>query len=163
MGSSSASAVRNGVIAASFFLIGAAGLASATTCSEDRLDLRGPGGRAHLTIEVADSAAERSRGLMFRKDLAADAGMLFVYPAPQRVGFWMKNTLIPLDMIFADAAGRVLHVHESAVPLDETVINGGPGVQFVLEVAAGRAAAMGIAAGTEMRHPSITQPAWPCE
>lgn len=90
--------------------------------------------------------------------------MLFVYDAPQIATFWMRNTLIPLDMIFADETGLVTHVHENAVPLDETTINGGENVQYVLEINGGLAGRLGIGPGTELRHPSIgDQAAWPCE
>lgn len=162
MGSSRPAAARAGLIAA---LLGqlVAGPALAAACQPDRLSLRGPLGGGHLSVEVADDTAERARGLMFRTDLADDAGMLFVYPAPHTARFWMKNTLIPLDMIFADPAGRVLTVHEGAIPEDERLIDGGPGVQFVLEVKAGRARAMGITPGTELRHPAIIDAAWPCD
>lgn len=162
MGSSSASAFLTGLIATVFSALSAVSV-QAETCRPDLIELRGAGNEARLSVEVADSDLERAHGLMFREALADDAGMLFVYPAPRHVGFWMKNTLIPLDMVFANAAGQVLRVHENAVPLDETVIDGGPDVQFVLEVAAGRAAAMGVAPGTQMRHPAITDGAWPCD
>jgi uncharacterized membrane protein (UPF0127 family) len=78
--------------------------------------------------------------------------------------FWMKNTLIPLDMIFADAAGRVTRVHAMAVPGDETPVEGGAGVQFVLEINGGLAERLGIAPGAELRHPAIGDgAAWPCD
>jgi hypothetical protein len=130
------------------------------------VELRNPaGGVARFTVEVADDAAERARGLMFRDDMPTGAGMLFVYPEAGPVSFWMKNTLIPLDMVFADAAGRVVHVHENAVPLDETPIPGRGAVQFVLEINGGLARGLGIAAGAEMRHPAIPQDtaAWACD
>jgi uncharacterized membrane protein (UPF0127 family) len=90
--------------------------------------------------------------------------MLFVYDRPQRVGFWMKNTLIPLDMVFADETGVVTKIHENAVPHDETLIDGGQGVQFVLEINAGLVRRYGISAGSEMRNPAIDQASavWPC-
>jgi uncharacterized membrane protein (UPF0127 family) len=102
---------------------------------------------------------------MFREKMAASAGMIFVYDQPQHVQFWMKNTLIPLDMIFADAAGRVMRVHSNAVPHDETPIDGGPGVKFVIEINGGLAKRMGIAAGAELRHAAIAQTGavWPCD
>ncbi len=108
-----------------------------------------------FAVEVADDPAERAQGLMFRETLPADAGMLFVYEAPKRAQFWMKNTLVPLDMIFADAAGRVTRVHAGAVPGDETPIDGGEGVQFVLEINAGLTARLGLGPGARMRHPAI--------
>ncbi|OHC54463.1 MAG: hypothetical protein A3D16_09805 [Rhodobacterales bacterium RIFCSPHIGHO2_02_FULL_62_130] len=133
-------------------------------CAPDGLDLRGPGGQQHFTVEVADEAAERSQGLMFREKMATSAGMLFVYEQPVHAKFWMKNTLIPLDMIFVDAAGRVTRVHPNAVPHDETPIDGGEGVSFVLEINGGLAQRMGIVEGAEMRHPAIAQTGavWPC-
>ena len=133
-------------------------------CSEGQVELRGDWGEARFRVEVADDASERGQGLMHRTEMATSAGMLFVYPAPQRAVFWMRNTLIPLDMIFADQTGTVTHVHENAVPLDETNIDGGEGVQFVLEINGGLAGPMGIAPGTELRHPAIAAPqaAWSC-
>src|SRR3990167_10154852 len=75
-------------------------------CAPDGLDLRGPGGQQHFTVEVADEAAERSQGLMFREKMATSAGVLFVYEQPVHPKVWMKKTLIPLDMIFLGAAWR---------------------------------------------------------
>jgi hypothetical protein len=133
-------------------------------CAPGRLDLRWDGGKESFAVEVADDAAERAQGLMFRTELAPASGMLFVYEAPRRVSFWMKNTLIPLDMIFADATGTVTRVHEGAVPGDLTPIDGGEGVQFVLEINAGLAERLGIGPGTLLRHPAIPDEtaAWSC-
>jgi len=133
-------------------------------CATDVLELRGPAGTQRFSIEVADDEAERNQGLMFREKMPLSAGMLFVYEQPKHAFFWMKNTLIPLDVIFADATGRVMQVHANAVPLDETAIDGGEDVAFVLEINGGLAQQMGIAAGAEMRHPSIAQSGavWPC-
>jgi uncharacterized membrane protein (UPF0127 family) len=77
----------------------------------------------------------------------------------------MKNTLIPLDMIFADETGRVTRVHANAVPGDTTPIDGGNDVRFVLEINGGLAKRLGIVPGAEMRHPSIPQDGavWPCD
>jgi uncharacterized membrane protein (UPF0127 family) len=97
--------------------------------------------------------------------MAMAAGMLFVFPEPKQATFWMKNTPLALDIIFADSAGRVTHVHENARPLDETLIDGGPGVAFVLEINAGLAGPMGISPGAVMRHPAIAADgaAWGCD
>lgn len=134
-------------------------------CRPDAVELRGPWGQARFAVEVADDAAERARGLMFRESLPRSSGMLFVYEGPQRATFWMKNTLIPLDMVFLDPEGRVLGVHAMARPGDETIIDGGPGVRAVLEINGGLAARLGIAAGSELRHPAFAEgpPAWPCD
>jgi uncharacterized membrane protein (UPF0127 family) len=149
---------------AALALLAGAAAARAAGCAPGALDLRGPGGQVRLAVEIADDSGERARGLMHRESLGRFAGMLFVYDAPRRPSFWMKNTLIPLDMIFADAAGRVTRVHPMAVPGDLAPIDGGPGVQFVLEINGGMAAELGIAPGSEIRHPAIAQAgaAWPC-
>jgi len=146
---------------AAFLLSAGAGLA----CAPETVELRGDFGQARFTVELADDPGERSVGLMNREAMPMSAGMLFVYETPQRAAFWMKNTLIPLDMIFADATGTVTRVHENAVPLDETPIDGGPGVQYVLEINGGLAGPMGIEPGVEMRHPAMDQSevAWTCD
>ena len=133
-------------------------------CSDSKVDIRGDWGQVSFQAEVADSPQEHSRGLMFRDELAPLAGMLFVYEKPQAVAFWMRNTLIPLDMLFADAAGKIVRIHENAVPLDETPIPGGDNIQFVFEISGGMSATLGIATGSELRHPSISEEfaAWPC-
>ncbi len=133
-------------------------------CDPSRIDLRGDWGQARFSVEVADDPGERSMGLMHRESMAKSAGMLFVYERPQRVAFWMRNTLIPLDMIFIDADGVVTRIHENAVPLDETAIEGGDKVQYVLEINAGLAARFGLTPGSEVRHPAIApEPIWACE
>jgi len=139
-----------------------AGAASAE-CSDDTLALRGAFGTARFTVEIADDGAERARGLMFVEDLPASAGMLFVYDSPGPQSFWMKNTLIPLDMLFIRPDGTVQHVHENAVPGDLTPITGGDGVLAVLEINGGLAGQLGIEAGAEVRHPAFgAGAAWPC-
>ena len=149
-------------LALAFCLSGSAAMA---VCADSRVDLRGDWGAARFTVELADDPEERAQGLMFRETMARSAGMLFLYEHPQRVSFWMRNTLIPLDMIFIDPSGTVTHVHENAIPLDETPIDGGPGVLMVLEINGGLAGRLGIAPGSELRHPRLEQAGavWPCE
>ncbi|NNJ66864.1 MAG: DUF192 domain-containing protein [Boseongicola sp.] len=138
--------------------------AAFSACSETRVDLKGDWGQARFTVEVADDPAERSQGLMNRESMARSTGMLFVYDHPQRVAFWMRNTLIPLDMIFLDDTGTVQRVHENAIPLDETAIPGGDNIQYVLEINAGLSALFGIDEGSVLRHPAIGENAvWGCE
>ncbi len=132
-------------------------------CAPGRVDIRWDGGSESFAVELADDAAERAQGLMFRESLDPASGMLFVYESPRRAQFWMKNTLIPLDMIFADATGRVTRVHANAVPGDLTPIDGGEGVRFVLEINGGLASRLGIVPGAELRHPAIgAAAAWSC-
>ena len=138
--------------------------AFAAACRDDQVVLRGDWGQARFGVELADDDSERARGLMHRETLPKSAGMLFVYPHPQTVGFWMRNTLIPLDMIFLDRTGVVMHVHHNAIPHDETPIVGGDDILAVLEINGGLAHALGITPGSQMQHPAFTPKtaAWPC-
>ena len=133
-------------------------------CADDKVSLRGDWGSATFTVAVADDAEERSRGLMFVEQMPRFTGMLFVYDRPQRVAFWMRNTLIPLDMIFADGQGVVQRIHSNAVPGDETSIPGGDDIQYVLEINGGLSAILGMGPGTQMQHPAIEghDVVWPC-
>lgn len=138
---------------------------AAADCDPAHVHLRWEGGQAKFRVEVADTTAERNRGLMFRRDMPRFAGMLFAYPAPQSVSFWMENTLIPLDMLFLDSTGTVTKIHPDAIPLDRTTIFGGDSIQYVLEVNGGMARDLGITTGAQLRHPLIdpANAAWSCE
>ncbi|MFO8125934.1 DUF192 domain-containing protein [Yoonia sp.] len=124
-------------------------------CADDRVTIVGEFGQATFTIEVADDPQERAQGLMFVEQMPTLSGMLFVYERPQNVSFWMKNTLIPLDMIFAGPDGEILRIHENAIPGDLTPIPGGEGVQMVLELNGGLSARLGLQEGAVMQHPSF--------
>lgn len=146
------------------FALGATGAAQASGCSETSVMLRGDWGQARFLVEIADDESERAQGLMFREDMPASSGMLFIYDRPQAMSFWMRNTLIPLDLLFVDSRGVVQHIHENAIPLDETPIYGGENLLSVLEINGGLAKRMGITIGTELRHRAFSgrNPAWPC-
>jgi uncharacterized membrane protein (UPF0127 family) len=146
------------------FLWGVTALAAiAQDCALDKVDVRGPDGTASFTVEIADTVQERALGLMYREDKAADHGMLFLYDRPQRLAFWMRNTLIELDMIFVRPDGTVARVHDRAQPQDDTAIDGGPGLVAVLEINGGLAEELGIVEGSELRHPFFGRgAAWPC-
>lgn len=133
-------------------------------CKPGRVDLRGSWGQTGFSVEIADDEQERAQGLMFRETMPRGAGMLFVYEHPQPAAFWMKNTLIPLDIIFLDESGRVTSVHENAKPGDLTPIPGGDEVFAVLEINGGLARRYGIAPGSQMRHEifSARGAVWPC-
>lgn len=137
---------------------------AAAACSPDLAEFRWPGGAARFSVEIADDARERAQGLMGRQALPRAAGMLFIYDQPQPVAFWMMNTLIPLDMIFIAADGRVGAVHAMAVPGDETPIAGPGDTAMVLEINGGLAGRLGLGEGAVLRHPALKQPtaAWPC-
>ena len=145
-------------------LLPSAAAAAAAVCSGDIVEVRGNWGQARFTVELADDPDERAQGLMFRETMATSAGMLFIYDAPQHASFWMKNTLLPLDMIFVDASGVVTRIHENAIPQDTTPIDGGAGVLAVLEINGGLAAALGINPGSQLRHPEFDPEiaVWPC-
>lgn len=116
-----------------------------------------PPGRepARVTVELARTEPERRLGLMHRKHLDADAGMLFLFEAPQQLSFWMRNTYVPLDMIFITDALVVLGVVENAEPLTESPRQVPGHSQYVLEVNAGYSRAHGIGAGTMVRFEGV--------
>lgn len=109
-------------------------------------------GRARFQVEIAATRAEQERGLMFRKALAPDRGMLFTYKRPQPAAFWMKNTLIPLDIIYIAPDGRILSIVRNARPHDETPLPAGGLILGVLEIAGGRAAQLGVLPGDRVLH-----------
>lgn len=92
---------------------------------------------------------------MNRPHMPSASGMLFVFDRPKNAQFWMKNTLIPLDMLFADETGQITRIHENAIPQNLTTIDGGPGVKFVLEINGGLAGRMGVQPGDQFVHPSV--------
>lgn len=146
---------------AGFTLAAGAALAD---CSDDHVSVFGDWGKARFTVSVADDASERSQGLMNVPEMGTMSGMLFAYGAPVHATFWMRNTLIPLDMLFADSRGTITHIHENAIPLDETVIDGGRNVSYVLEVNGGMTARLGISVGDSLQHPLFGElAAIPCE
>jgi hypothetical protein len=108
-------------------------------------------GAARFTVEIADTDRTREIGLMCRTRIAPDRGMLFDFKTPREVAFWMKNTLIPLDMVFIAADGRVVSIARNAAPLDETPISSAGAILGVLEIAGGRAAELDIMPGDLVR------------
>ncbi|MBU6474620.1 MAG: DUF192 domain-containing protein [Alphaproteobacteria bacterium] len=111
------------------------------------------GVRHDFEVEIASTPQEQELGLMFRKTMAPDHGMLFEMNRTAPVVFWMKNTLIPLDMLFVAPDGVITHVHANAVPEDLTAIPSEGPVSGVIEIDGGRAKALGIAAGDRVLHP----------
>lgn len=111
------------------------------------------GGRP-FQIEIADDDAEREAGLMFRQTMPDDRGMLFVFPETEGVGFWMKNTPMPLDLLFIGQDGRIKAIREGE-PQSEAVIAPNEPVRFVLELKAGTAARENIKEGDLVKHPAV--------
>ena len=106
-------------------------------------------------VYLAATEARRNQGLMFVKSLAPDRGMLFMFEQPQVTGFWMENTLIPLDMLFIAADGRIIRIVENATPLSRATISSMGVVLGVLELAGGTSAKLGIRAGDRVRYPAF--------
>lgn len=104
-------------------------------------------GTHRFIAEVARTPDEQSRGMMFRPSVAPDRGMIFPYDPPQPVAFWMKDTLIPLDILFIAPGGTILSIAENTVPLSLEPVPSGGAVEAVLELAGGRSAELGIKAG----------------
>lgn len=107
-------------------------------------------GEIQYRVESALTPTEQQKGLMYRKHLASRNGMIFIFNPPRVARMWMKNTLIPLDMVFFDRMGRVIRVHKNAVPHDETVISSIVPVLGVLEVNAGETEKFGITHGSTL-------------
>jgi uncharacterized membrane protein (UPF0127 family) len=103
-------------------------------------------------VELVDTPATRARGLMFREFMPDNQGMLFDFKVDQTVSFWMKNTLIPLDMIFTDRNGLILQIHQNAIPGDRTAIPSNVPIRAVLEINSGLARFLGIKVGGRLRH-----------
>jgi uncharacterized membrane protein (UPF0127 family) len=139
-------------------LCGAAASAAPPAKATPRVSIFAPGGakRASVHVEIADDEASRERGLMFRSRMDEDAGMIFVFKAQQVVYFWMKNTEIPLDMIFADGDGRVVGIVADAKPYSKQTVGPGKPSQYVLEVNGGFCKRHGIVAGGWMRFSGFT-------
>ena len=103
-----------------------------------------------LTVELAVDPAQREQGLMFRTSMAPDHGMLFDFGETRRVMMWMKNTHLPLDMLFIDNRGIVRTIHEDAVPFSEAIIDSGEPVAFVLELNAGTVKRLNVSPGDRL-------------
>ena len=106
-----------------------------------------------FTVEIADDPEEITTGLMNRESMDADAGMLFDFGQPREAAMWMKNTLIPLDMLFMDPNGKIIAIARETVPGSLRTISPGVPVKSVLELNGGRAAELGIEPGDEVVHP----------
>jgi len=139
------------LVVASVLLVG--GLGPALGAEVQSLEIITRGGVQPFSVEVMRTDEERAKGLMFRKELPEGRGMLFDFRPEQNVSMWMKNTLIPLDMIFIQADGRILRIAENTEVESEKIIPSGGPVRAVLEVIAGTAKKLGIRPGDRVAHP----------
>lgn len=131
-------------------------------CDPSVLTVQSQNATIPFNVTVADTESLRAKGLMYVDQLPQSEGLLFVYPSPSKRYFWMKNTLIELDILFADQTGRVRFIYENAVPLDETPIYGGDEIQFVLELNGGLSDRYGIEVGAMLHHPGIPSSVHSC-
>lgn len=129
-----------------------AGMGFAVSAGLQTIEIVSRSGVHLFSVEVAANDDERERGLMFRKSLPDGQGMLFDFGTERDVSMWMKNTLIPLDMIFIRADGRIARIAENTKPMSTHIIPSGQPVLAVLEVAGGTAGRLGIAAGDHVAH-----------
>jgi uncharacterized protein len=121
--------------------------AAAIAAGADTLTFKTDSGEHSYAVEVAETDRERAKGLMFRRSLPASSGMIFLYDPPQGVAMWMRNTYIPLDMIFIGADGTVHHIEANTEPFSTDIIASGGQVAAVLELNAGEAEKIGIKPG----------------
>lgn len=134
---------------------------AADPVADKRLELVTATGVHALEVEIAATPEQQSVGLMFRTHLADDKGMLFTHPEPRELTMWMRNTYIPLDMVFIRADGTVHRIEARTEPLSERVIASKGPVSAVLEIAGGNAARLGLKAGDRVVHPAFRAPSSP--
>ena len=138
--------------------------ATAKPCASTRVDLRGDWGQVSFDVTLADTPKKRALGLMHVEHLPKRSGMLFIYPSEAKVAFWMKNTLISLDMFFFDATGTMTGMHANAQPHDLAPKVGGDKVKYVLEINGGLSKVYGINGRTVLRHPALGDAGrWQCD
>ncbi|HEX7758848.1 MAG TPA: DUF192 domain-containing protein [Caulobacteraceae bacterium] len=153
-----------GLALGALFLAGSVHAASSPTLSDgtpctagqkplrtEPLQIKTARGHYRLWVEMADTEGTRETGLMCRTVVPGNGGMLFDFKTPQQVSFWMRNTIIPLDMLFIAKDGRVVSIARNATPENETPIPSGGAVVGVLELRGGRAAELGAAPGDRVR------------
>jgi hypothetical protein len=144
------------LIALLFALAAVAG--DSVTFEESLLTIDAADDQFEFQVEMAVSPAQRSQGLMFRENLEEDRGMLFDFGQPQRAAMWMRNTYVPLDMLFIDGQGRITQIAADTQPLSDAVIASREPVRAVLELKGGVSAKLGIKPGHRVIHPMFKAP-----
>ena len=163
-----ATSISNGfrsALAALFFLaaapsapVEAASASQQMQFASEPLTIVTAGGKKHkFVVELALNDAQRERGLMFRKTMASDHGMLFDFARSRHVMMWMENTALPLDMLFLDANGTITHIAANAVPYSEAIIDSETPVRYVIELNGGLAAKLGLAIGDKAASATIAK------
>lgn len=145
-------------IFAAVLLVGRVDAAAAISFEESPLVIDAKSGQFEFQVEMAVSPEQRRQGLMFREDLAEDRGMLFDFGSMERASMWMRNTYVPLDMLFIDADGRITQIATDTQPLSDAMIASREPVRAVLELRAGVTAKLGIEPGDRVLHPLFARP-----
>jgi len=156
-------ALRSAVLA--LFLLPVAVSAGARTAeaaeamqfASEQLVVHANGGARTFTVELALSEQQREYGLMFRKSMPADHGMLFDFGTTRRVLMWMKNTPLPLDMLFLDRTGAIVSISANAVPYSEAIIDSQAAIRYVIELNGGIAAKFGLSVGDKVTSATIAK------
>jgi hypothetical protein len=143
-------------LAIAVLLVGQADAGDVPVCDPAAVTVLAAEGARVFRVEIADEPEEQARGLMFRPRMADDAGMLFIFDPPRPVSFWMRNTMIPLDMIFIDHSGKVESIAERRDTYSEKVSRSQGPVRAVLEISAGLSRQFGIEPGTQAVHGAFT-------
>jgi uncharacterized protein len=150
LGESSRRAAASAILALALVILGFAAALKAADAPKVTISASDGTRKAAVSVELAVTPGQRQFGLMYRQHLDADAGMLFIFPAPDRLKFWMKHTEIPLDMIFADPSGAVVGIVANATPYSETPVGPDAPALYVLEVNGGFCGRHGVHAGDRM-------------
>jgi uncharacterized membrane protein (UPF0127 family) len=137
------------VLALLFFIGGAA---AQEVFEKSELVIVTSAGPKTFQIEIATTSSQQAQGLMYRRTMAADAGMLFPYTSPRRLSFWMKNTFIPLDLLFIAADGRIASIQQRTVPQSLEPIRSRGKVLAVLELNGGTVSRLNIKPGDRVEH-----------
>jgi uncharacterized protein len=126
------------------------------SCKAEPLYIQTQGLEIEFNVKVANDDASREKGFMFRDQLDPKEGILFLYPTPHLAMMWMKNTYVPLDMLFIDQTGTIIYIHQNAVPRSLKVINSPKPVLAVLEIPGGQAKNLAIRQGDRIKYPAFS-------
>jgi uncharacterized membrane protein (UPF0127 family) len=147
-----------GIVIGALLCAGAAAAPASVAFEESSLTVDAANGQFEFLVEMAVNPTQRSQGLMFRESLEEDRGMLFDFGKSQRAAMWMRNTYVPLDMLFIDAHGQITQIAADTQPLSDAVIASREPVRAVLELRGGVSAKLGIKPGDRVIHPMFTGP-----
>ncbi len=154
----SAHTIRSALAALFFMLVFPVFAQEPMTFDKEPLVIQTASGKTfNFMVEVADTNEQRQRGLMYRKEMAQDAGMIFDFGVSRRVQMWMENTILPLDMLFVDSTGTIRNIKQNAVPYSEDIIDSMTSVKYVIELNAGVTAKLGIKTGDRVMSATTTK------